>query len=134
SRCRSSAGRASPPGRERAWGWRVSRNGRYGIFRLGGVDQSALMLASRISLPHFSVSSAISRLNSPDVIDIGSTPKLASRTFMIESAGMALISLLSLSIPSAGVSFGAPPPYHWLASVGRHEFGQGRNIRQPIRA
>src|SRR6516164_467729 len=95
---------------------RDSQDGRYGIFRRGGVDQSALMLASRITLPHFSVSSAISRPNSPDVIDIGSTPKLASRAFMMESAAMALISLLSLSITLAGVSFGAPTPYHWLAS------------------
>src|SRR5262249_47291500 len=38
----------------------IRGNGRYGIFRRCGVDQSALMLASRITLPHFSVSSAIS--------------------------------------------------------------------------
>ena len=77
---------------------------------------SALMLAARITLPHFSVSSAMSFPNAADVIDIGSTPKPASRAFMRGSAATALISLLSLSITSAGVSFGAPTPYHWLAS------------------
>src|SRR5262249_61435288 len=44
---------------------------RYGIFRRGRVGQSALLLASRLSLPHFSVSSAISRPNSPEFIDLG---------------------------------------------------------------
>src|ERR1700730_143539 len=77
---------------------------------------SALMLATRITLAHFSVSAAIDFPNSTDVIDIGSTPKPASRAFIIGSAAAALISLLSLSITAAGVSFGAPTPYHWLAS------------------
>ena len=67
-------------------------------------------------LPHFSVSSAMSFPNAADVIDIGSTPKPASRAFMRGSAATALISVLSLSIVSAGVSFGAPTQYHWLAS------------------
>src|SRR5215831_19437954 len=85
-------------------------------FAGGRADHSALMLASRITLPHFSVSSAMSLPKSADVIDIRSTPKPASRVFMRGSAATALISLLSLSITSAGVSFGAPTPYHWLAS------------------
>src|SRR5215469_1597899 len=78
--------------------------------------QSALMLSAWITLPHFSVSSAMNFPNAAGVIDIGSTPKLASRALMRGSATTALISLLSLSITSAGVSFGAPTPYHWLAS------------------
>src|SRR6266566_3503883 len=71
---------------------------------------SALMLRARITLPHFSVSSAMNFPKAADVIDIGSTPKPASRAFMRGSAAMALISLLSLSITPAGVSFGAPTP------------------------
>src|SRR5262249_31673266 len=77
---------------------------------------SDLMLAARITLPHFSASSAMNVPNAADVIDIGSTPKPASRALMTGSAVTALISWLSLSITSAGVSFGAPIPYHWLAS------------------
>src|SRR5262249_11763693 len=77
---------------------------------------SALMPAARITSPHFSASSAMSVPNAADVIDIGSTPKPASRALMRGSAVTALISVLSLSITSAGVSFGAPTPYHWFAS------------------
>jgi hypothetical protein len=36
------------------------------------------MLAARITLPHFSVSSAMSFPNAADVIDIGSTPRADS--------------------------------------------------------
>src|SRR5215467_1264835 len=56
------------------------------------------MLRARMTLPHFSVSSAMNFPNAADVIDIGSTPNPASRAFMTGSAAMALISLLSLSI------------------------------------
>src|SRR5215510_8296597 len=81
-----------------------------------GSGYSALMLAAVITLPHFSVSSAMNFPNSADVIDIGSTPKPSSRGFMLGSAAKALTSLLSLSITSAGVFRGAPRPYHWFAS------------------
>src|SRR5258707_12648644 len=96
-------------------------SGHRDAFGLYGVStarrpHSALMLRARMTLPHFSVSSAMSFPNAADVIDIGSKPKPASRAFMRGSAATALISLLSLSITSAGVSFGAPTPYHPLAS------------------
>src|SRR5262245_41567320 len=39
-------------------GIRHSPNGRYGLFRRGRTDHSALMLAARITLPHFSASSS----------------------------------------------------------------------------
>src|SRR5262245_830458 len=94
---------------------RLRGTGRYGIsIRLP--RQSAVMLAARITLPHFSVSSTINFPTAADVIDIGSTPKPASRAFMVGSVVTALISLSSLSITSAGVPFGAPTPYHWLIS------------------
>src|SRR5262252_2973978 len=43
-----------------AGGIRHSRNVRYGILDRDRADHSALMLAARITLPHFSVSSAMS--------------------------------------------------------------------------
>src|SRR5215470_5935790 len=59
--------------------------------------QSALMLAARITLPHFSVSSAISLPKSAG--EPGSTvpPRSASRALILGSARPALISVLSLS-------------------------------------
>src|SRR5262245_20212347 len=52
---------------------RHSRNGGYGISTADRL-QSALMLRARMTLPHFSVSSAMSLPNAVDVIVIGSTP------------------------------------------------------------
>src|SRR5262245_46109143 len=90
---------------------RHSRNETLWNIGWGQPRQSALRLAARITLPHFSVWSAMNFPNSADVINTGSTPRPASRAFMRGSTATALISLLSLSITSAGVSFGAPSPY-----------------------
>ena len=56
---------------------RVLRNIGSGLPR-----QSALILAALITLPHFSVSSAMSLLNSAGVIGIGALPRSASRAFI----------------------------------------------------
>src|SRR5215510_14743977 len=93
----------------------IRGTGRYGMLA-PSTPQSALILRATMTLTHFSVSSAMNFPNAAGVIDIGSTPMPASRAFMMGSAAMVLVSLLSLSIKSAGVSFGAPTPYHWLAS------------------
>src|SRR5277367_5642760 len=77
---------------------------------------SNLMLAARITLPHFSVSSAMKFSNSAGAIDIGTAPKSASRDLNFGSARVALVSLLSLSMIPAGVLFGAPMPYQPMAS------------------
>ncbi len=53
---------------------------------------SGLMLAARITLPHFSVSSAMSLTNSTAVVGIGSTAKSARRALMAASANTALVS------------------------------------------
>ena len=74
------------------------------------------MLAARITLPHFSVSSAMSLAKSAGVIGIGTPPTSASRALILGSARPALNSLLSLLTISAGVPFGAPTPYQVLAS------------------
>jgi hypothetical protein len=68
---------------EFAWKWDCS-------------DHSALMLAVRITLPHFSVSSAINLLKSAGEPGSAVTPNSASRAFILASASAALISLLSL--------------------------------------
>src|SRR5215472_15806453 len=88
----------------------IRGTGRYGIFGRDRADQSALMLAARITLPHFSVSSAMSLPKSAG--ELGSTvpPRSARRAFILGSARPALISLLSLSTISADVFAGAPKP------------------------
>jgi hypothetical protein len=62
--------------------YRHSRNGIYKAF----VDYSGLILAARITLPHFSVSSSMNFPNSAGVIDIGATPKPRRRDFVFGSA------------------------------------------------
>jgi hypothetical protein len=79
-------------------------------------DQSGLMPADLITLAHFSVSSAMSLPNSIGVIGIGTSAKSASRPFILGSARPAVISLLILSITSAGVPIGAPTPNHAVIS------------------
>jgi hypothetical protein len=68
------------------------------------------------TLAHFSVSSAMSFPKSeaepPSIVP----PRSASRAFIFGSARMVLISILSLSMISAGVFLGTPIPCHELAS------------------
>src|SRR5215471_7562513 len=94
---------------------RHSPNGLYGK-STADWPHSNLMLRVRMSLPHFSVSSAISLLKSAGESASASPPRLASRALFFGSARAALISLLSLSMISVGVAFGAPTPYQLLAS------------------
>src|SRR5262245_55339279 len=71
---------------------------------------SALMLAARITLPHFSVSSAINLSKAAGESVVTIVPNSAKRAFTAGSARTALISLLSLSMIGAGVFLGAPTP------------------------
>src|SRR5215831_2235698 len=75
-----------------------------------------LMLAAKITLPHFMVSSAISLAKSAG--EPGSTvaPRLASRAWKLASARLALTCVFNLLMVSAGVFLGAPMPYQLLAS------------------
>ena len=77
---------------------------------------SSLMLASRITLLHFSFSAVMNSANCADVIRIGSTPKSARRACAAGWARAVLIVALSLPTISTGVSFGAPIPYYPIAS------------------
>src|ERR1044071_9856802 len=78
--------------------------------------QSALMPANFTTFAHFSVSSAMNFPNSTGVIGVGTAPSSAILAFNLGSARPILISLLSRSIISTGVSLGAPIPCHALAS------------------
>ena len=77
---------------------------------------SGLIFAPRITLPHFSVSAAMSLPISTGESASAVPPKSASRASILASATPAVIYLLSFSIISAGVFFGAPKPYTELAS------------------
>ena len=76
----------------------------------------ASMLAARITLAHFSVSSAINLPKSAGEPVSTTPPASASRALTLGSASAALISLLSLSTISVGVFLGAPTPNQVLAS------------------
>src|SRR5262245_27466065 len=77
---------------------------------------AGLMLAARITLPHFSTSSAMSLPKSVGEPGSGEPPNSAIRVFILGSARPVFISLLSFSMISAGVAFGAPMPNQLLAS------------------
>src|SRR5215470_12905632 len=88
------------------------------LWNIGGRlwDHSALMLAARITLAHFSVSSAINLPKSADEPGIAVLPRSANRALILGSARAALISLLSTSMISGGVLLGTAMPSQLLAS------------------
>src|SRR6516162_4563164 len=90
-----------------------SRNGTLWNLRL---HQSALAPENLITLAHFSVSVAMNLAKSEDEPGNTAAPRSANRAFNLRSTRPALISLLSLSTISAGVSLGAPMPCSALAS------------------
>src|SRR5262245_50713086 len=93
----------------------VRVTGRYGTWAAGSAH-SGLMLAARITLAHFSVSSAISLPKSAGEPANTVPPSSARRLLSAGSARPAFISLLSFSTIAAGVAFGAPTPNQALAS------------------
>jgi hypothetical protein len=72
--------------------------------------QSALMLAARITMPHFSVSATTSLPKAADEPESTAPAKSESRVFTLGSPRAALTSLLSLSTISTDVFLGAPKP------------------------
>src|SRR6266481_5833335 len=88
-------------------------------------DQSALMLAARTTLAHFSVSSVISLPKSAGVPASAVPPTSASCALNLGLARAALISLLSLSIISTGVFLGVPMPWQRACLIARHKIGYG---------
>jgi len=87
-----------------------------GFMEYDRMGYSGLMLAARITLPHFSVSSAMSLPKSAGEPASVLPPDSAIRALILESARAALVSWLSLSMISAGVPLGAPRPNQTLAS------------------
>src|SRR5439155_24645119 len=86
----------------------VSRNERLWNVRR---HHSALMPAARITLPHFSVSSAMSLPKSAGEPGRTVPPRSPNRAFILGSARPVLVSWLSFSTISVGVFLGAPRPY-----------------------
>src|SRR6516164_830452 len=86
------------------------------LWYIRGWLHSGLMLAARITLAHFSVSSAISIPKSAGDPGSGVPPSSANLALILGSARTALISLLSLSTISDGVFLGAPMPCQALIS------------------
>src|SRR5262249_49267652 len=81
-----------------------------------GIAYIGLMLAATITLLHFLISSEMSLPKSAGEPPSTVPPRLASRALNFGSAMLILTSLFSLSMSSAVVLFGAPMPYHALAS------------------
>src|SRR6185295_16559589 len=77
---------------------------------------SGLMLAVRMTLPHFSMSWAKSFPNSVGVDGIGTLPRSAIRFIIAGSARPLLISRLIFSMICGSVPFGAPIPFQVFAS------------------
>src|SRR5262245_12621308 len=77
---------------------------------------SGLMLAARITLPHLSVSAAMSLLKSAGEPGSALPPSSAKRAVMPGSAKAALISLLRVPTISGDVRRGAPMPNHDVTS------------------
>src|SRR5262249_36639165 len=95
-------------------GWQAHEHDsqRYGM----SLAHCSSMLAARITLPHFSVSSPINLPKSAGVVGIGVPPKSSIRAFIFGSTRALLVSLLSFSTMSAGVFLGAPMPHQPLPS------------------
>src|SRR6266852_5570081 len=80
------------------------------------ITHPGLMLAARITLPHFSISSAMCLPNSAGELGNAELLNSASRAVVLGSARIALVSLLSLSMISGDVFLGAAMPCQPLAS------------------
>src|SRR5262245_19755846 len=106
-----------------------SPNGSYGI-SARSPPQSALMLASRITLAHFSVSSAMSLPKSPGEPPSVVPPRSASCALILGSASAALISLLSFSIISC-FSARRYPTKHSPGSLARTRLQSGYRATPP---
>src|SRR5262249_29448092 len=97
--------RALPPAE------RVSATGVMGYAPRAHRPHYGVMLAAKITLPHFMVLSTISLAKSAG--EPGSTvaPRLASRAWKLASARLALTCVFNLLMISAGAFLGAPMPY-----------------------
>src|SRR5260370_39641288 len=79
-------------------------------------DYSALLLAARITLAHFSVSSAMSLPTSAGESAHSPPPSFARCVLILGPARPPLLPLVSLSTISVGAFFGAPLPSQRLSA------------------
>src|SRR5205807_1207581 len=86
------------------------------LWNIDRSDHSGLAPENLTTLAHFSVSPAMSLPKSAVDVENGVAPKSAILALIFGSASPALISLLSLSMISAGVFLGAPTPFQLVAS------------------
>src|SRR5215470_15383669 len=93
----------------------IRRTGDYGMWAEAR-PYCALMLAARITLAHFSVSSATSLPKSAGEPGSSVPPSSTSLVLSFGSSSAALISRLSLSMIAIGVALGAPTPNSEVAS------------------
>src|SRR5215469_8074508 len=96
--------------------WAVVRRTDVTEYLAGNSAHRGLMSANFTTLPHFSVSSAMSLPKSPGELGSAVEPNSASRASVLGSARAALIPWLSLSTISMGVLRGAPMPVQKLNS------------------
>ena len=110
-----------------------SRNGSYGILDRALSAYSALMLAARITLPHFSVSSAMSLPKSAGEPGSAYRPVGKPRPDLgIGEAGIDLLVELIDDLSGRVLRRANAEPCARL--VARHEFAHGRDVRQHLRA
>src|SRR5215467_3974908 len=88
------------------------------IFGISGATErhAGLMFANLMTLPHFSVSSAMNLPKSAGEPASTVAPRVESCALILGSARPALISRLTVPMISTGVLAGAPMPPHALAS------------------
>src|SRR5262245_12410215 len=112
--------------------WCGSQNGRYGTLAPRPPGQSALMPVNFTTLPHFSVSSAISLPKSAGVPGSTVPPKSASRALILGSARPALISFELLDDLGWRV-LGRAEAKPEARLIARHELAHGWKVRQRVR-
>jgi hypothetical protein len=112
----------------------VRVTGRYGIFDVSGSACYALMLAARITLAHFEVSSAMSFPKSDGVPEITVKPNSAKRATNFWSASAALISLLKAGGYHAGRILWRTDAIPNVGLVPWHEVTHNRNVGERLPA
>ena len=95
---------------------------------------SALAPENFTTLPHFSVSSAMSLPKSAGVPASTAAPRSANRALSLGSARPALTALLSVSTISGGRARGRADAVPGTRLVARYEFADGGQVRQRRRA
>ena len=106
--------------------------GRYGTCR--DADYSGLMLAARITLPHFSVSSAMSLPKSAGEPALARAAQVGKPRLHLGIGEGRVDLLVELVDDLGGRVLGCADAVTKCRLVARHEFADGRDVRQRLRA